>query len=126
MKKLCYYISEYMAVLVLAGALLALAFPRVLQPIPTKAINYMLGVVMFGMGLTLNLHDFKIVFSRPKDIIIGCLAQFTVMPLLAWGLSRAFQLDEALALAWCWWAAVPAARHRTSSPTWRKATWPCR
>jgi len=98
MKKLCYYISEYMAVLVLAGALLALAFPRVLQPIPTKAINYMLGVVMFGMGLTLNLHDFKIVFSRPKDIIIGCLAQFTVMPLLAWGLSRAFQLDEALAL----------------------------
>ena len=98
MKKLCHYISEYMAWLVLAGALLALAFPSVLQPIPTKTINYMLGVVMFGMGLTLNLQDFKIVFSRPKDIIIGCLAQFTVMPLLAWGLSKAFQLDEALAL----------------------------
>lgn len=98
MKKLCHYISEYMALLVLAAALLALAFPSVLQPIPTKAINYLLGVVMFGMGLTLNLHDFKIVFSRPKDIIIGCLAQFTVMPLLAWGLSKAFQLDEALAL----------------------------
>ena len=87
-----------MAWLVLAGALLALAFPSVLQPIPTKTINYMLGVVMFGMGLTLNLRDFKVVFSRPKDIIIGCLAQFTVMPLLAWGLSKAFQLDEALAL----------------------------
>ncbi|MBQ3632831.1 MAG: bile acid:sodium symporter family protein [Paludibacteraceae bacterium] len=98
MKKLCHYISEYMAWLVLAGALLALAFPSVLQPIPTKTINYMLGVVMFGMGLTLNLLDFKIVFSRPKDIIIGCLAQFTVMPLLAWGLAKAFQLDEALAL----------------------------
>ena len=53
---------------------------------------------MFGMGLTLNLQDFKIVFSRPKDVIIGCLAQFTVMPLLAWGLSRLFSLDEALAL----------------------------
>jgi BASS family bile acid:Na+ symporter len=38
------------------------------------------------------------VFSRPKDVVIGCLAQFTVMPLLAWALSRLFQLDEALAL----------------------------
>ena len=87
-----------MAVLVLVCAVLSLLFPAVLQPIPTKTINYLLGVVMFGMGLALNLHDFKIVFSRPKDIIIGCLAQFTVMPLLAWGLAKVFQLDEALAL----------------------------
>jgi len=98
MKRLCHYISEYMSILVLAAALLALAFPSMLQEIPTKAINYLLGVVMFGMGLTLNLRDFRIVFSRPKDVIVGCLAQFTVMPLLAWGLSRLFSLDEALAL----------------------------
>lgn len=98
MKKLCHYISKYMAVLVLVGALLSLAFPSVLRPIPVKTINYLLGVVMFGMGLTLNLNDFKIVFSRPKDMIIGCLAQFTIMPLLAWGLTKVFQLDEALAL----------------------------
>lgn len=87
-----------MALLVLAAALLALAFPAVLQQIRPTAINYMLGMVMFGMGLTLNLQDFKIVFSRPKDVIVGCLAQFTVMPLLAWGLAQLFQLDEALAL----------------------------
>ena len=98
MKKLCHYISGYMGVLVLAAALLALAFPSVLGQVPTKVINYLLGVVMFGMGLTLNLKDFRIVFSRPKDVIVGCLAQFTVMPLLAWGLAKAFQLDEALAL----------------------------
>ena len=84
MKTLCHYISEYMGVLVLVAALLALAFPSVLQQVPTTVINYLLGVVMFGMGLTLNLQDFKIVFSRPKDVIIGCLAQFTIMPLLAW------------------------------------------
>ena len=98
MKKLCHFISEYMGVLVLAAALLALIFPGVLKQIPTTVINYLLGVVMFGMGLTLNLHDFKIVFSRPKDVIVGCLAQFTIMPLLAWGLARLFSLDEALAL----------------------------
>ena len=98
MKKLCRCISEYMAVLVLAGALLALAFPGMLQAVPTKTINYLLGAIMFGMGLTLTAGDFKVVFSRPKDIAIGCLAQFTVMPLLAWGLAKAFRLDEALAL----------------------------
>lgn len=98
MKKLCLYISKYMALLVLTGALLSLVFPQVLQTIPMKTINYMLGVIMFGMGLTLNLKDFKIVFSRPKDMLIGCMAQFTIMPLLAWGLTIIFQIDEALAL----------------------------
>ena len=87
-----------MGVLVLAAALLALAVPSMFQQVRPTVINYLLGVVMFGMGLTLNLHDFKIVFSRPKDIIIGCLAQFTIMPLLAWSLARLFALDEALAL----------------------------
>ena len=98
MKKICNYISEYMGVLVLVSAVLALIFPQLLQQIRPTVINYLLGLVMFGMGLTLNLKDFKIVFSRPKDVIIGCLAQFTVMPLLAWLLTRLFSLDEALAL----------------------------
>lgn len=58
----------------------------------------MLGVIMFGMGLTLSPADFRIVLSRPKDILIGCLAQFTVMPLLAFGISWALQLPKELAL----------------------------
>lgn len=87
-----------MGILVLLAAVLALVFPDSLRQIRPTVINYLLGVVMFGMGLTLNLQDFKIVFSRPKDVIIGCLAQFTIMPLLAWILVRLFSLDEALAL----------------------------
>lgn len=98
MKRLCHLISDYMGILVLIAAVLALLFPETLATVRPTVINYLLGVVMFGMGLTLNLHDFQIVFSRPKDVIIGCLAQFTVMPLLAWILSRLFALDEALAL----------------------------
>ena len=59
-------------------------------------INMLLGVVMFGMGLATKLEDFKVVFSRPRDIAIGCVAQFTIMPALAWMLARPFGLDEAL------------------------------
>lgn len=87
-----------MGLLVLATALLALAQPKLFGAVPTSVINYLLGIVMFGMGLTLRPLDFKIVFSRPRDVVIGCLAQFTVMPLLAWCLARLFALDEALAL----------------------------
>jgi BASS family bile acid:Na+ symporter len=98
MKKLVSYISTYMGVLVLLAAVFALLFPDTLSSVRPTVINYLLGVVMFGMGLTLNLQDFKVVFSRPKDVIAGCLAQFTIMPLLAWGLSTLFALDEALML----------------------------
>ena len=98
MKKLCHFISEYMGLLVLATAVLALVVPGLFSSIKPAVVNPLLGVIMFGMGMSLRLEDFKIVFSRPKDVIIGCLAQFTIMPLLAWGLSQAFQLDEALAL----------------------------
>ena len=85
-----------MGVLVLLSALLALAFPDVLSHLKPTLINPLLGVIMFGMGLTLKPEDFRVVFSRPKDILIGCLAQFTVMPLLAFALSRLFSLNEAL------------------------------
>ena len=98
MKRLCKLISDYMGVLVLLSALLALLMPDIFSRISPTVINPLLGVIMFGMGLTLQLEDFRVVFSRPKDVIIGCVAQFTVMPLLAWVLSRVFQLDEALAI----------------------------
>ena len=53
---------------------------------------------MFGMGLTLSAQDFRVVFSRPKDVLIGCIAQFAVMPFMAWLLVKVFSLPQELAL----------------------------
>lgn len=97
-KTICHYISEYMGVLVLAGAVVALVAPSALSGIKPTVINPLLGVIMFGMGMALKVDDFKIVFSRPRDIMIGCAAQFTIMPLLAYTLARLFALDDALAV----------------------------
>ena len=85
-----------MAVIVLAVAALALFVPGSCLWIRTSWINYLLMLVMFGMGLTLRPEDFVIVFKQPKNIVTGCLAQFTIMPLLAFGLGRAFGLEEGL------------------------------
>ena len=98
MKRLCDFIAQWMGVLVLLVAAVALFLPASFVWIDTKAINPLLGVIMFGMGLTLSPKDFQIVLSRPKDILVGCLAQFTIMPLLAWLLTLAFSLPKELAL----------------------------
>ena len=98
MKVLCDYIARWMGMIVLAVGAVSLFVPSSFIWIDTWTINPMLGVIMFGMGLTLSPHDFKVVLSRPKDILIGCLAQFTVMPLLAWLLAWCFSLPKELAL----------------------------
>ncbi|MBP5523428.1 MAG: bile acid:sodium symporter family protein [Bacteroidaceae bacterium] len=98
MKAICDFISRWMGVLVLLVAAVSLLQPSSFLWVDTKNINPMLGLIMFGMGLTLSPKDFHIVLYRPKDIIIGCLAQFTVMPLLAIGLSLLFSLPKELAL----------------------------
>ena len=98
MKKVCDFIAQWMGLLVLVVAAVAMFLPESFIWIDTKTINPLLGVIMFGMGLTLSPKDFKIVLSRPKDILIGCLAQFTIMPLLAWLLTLAFSLPKELAL----------------------------
>ena len=98
MKKICDFIARWRGLLVLLIAAISLLIPASFSWIDTWSINPLLGVIMFGMGLTLSPHDFRIVLSRPKDILIGCLAQFTVMPLLAWGLAWVFALPKELAL----------------------------
>lgn len=51
---------------------------------------------MFGMGVSLKPKDLLYVVRHPKYILIGCIGQFTVMPLLAFGLGHIFGLDTAL------------------------------
>ena len=98
MKSICDLIAQWMGALVLLLAIASMAFPEVLLPLDMKIINPLLGLIMFGMGLTLKPDDFRVVFQRPKDVLLGCLAQFTVMPLLAWLLAKAFSLSDELAL----------------------------
>ena len=96
MKTIAHFFSRFMALIVLAVAALALFVPSSGLWISLKAVNYLLMVVMFGMGLTMKLDDFKVVFTQPKDVLIGCLAQFTVMPLLAFSLGKIFGLEAGL------------------------------
>lgn len=96
MKSVSDFIGKYMAVIVLAVSVLALFQPKTCLWVQTGWVNYLLMIVMFGMGLTLKADDFAIVFSRPGDVIIGCMAQYLIMPALAFGLGTIFGLREEL------------------------------
>lgn len=63
----------------------------------TAYIAPLLGVVMFGMGLTLTGQDFVRVFKKPLYVAVGVAAQFTIMPLLALLLAVSFRLPQELA-----------------------------
>ncbi|WP_428909789.1 bile acid:sodium symporter family protein [Niallia sp. Krafla_26] len=60
-------------------------------------ITTLLMIVMFGVGMTMKPVDFKLVLTKPKSVIIGVLAQFTIMPLLAYGIAVLFNLPPELA-----------------------------
>ncbi|WP_068677768.1 bile acid:sodium symporter family protein [Oceanobacillus sp. Castelsardo] len=60
-------------------------------------VSLLLGIIMFGMGLTLTVDDFKGVFLAPKSVLIGVVSQYTIMPLTAFGLAYAFNLPPEIA-----------------------------
>ena len=96
MKAVSQWVGRYMAVIVLVVALLALFVPATCLWVQTSWINFLLMMVMFGMGLTLKSEDFVLVFRRPGDILAGCVAQYTLMPLLAFVIGRLFGMEEGL------------------------------
>ncbi len=96
LEKLSDFVGKYMAIIVVIIAATALFAPATLSWIKPSWVTKLLMIVMFGMGLTMKPSDFAVVFKRPKDIIIGFFAQFTIMPLLAFALGKIFRLDDAL------------------------------
>ncbi|UCC15367.1 MAG: bile acid:sodium symporter family protein [Gammaproteobacteria bacterium] len=69
--------------------------PQIFTPL-REAIVPLLGIVMFGMGLTLTPANFAEVLSRPRLVAIGVGLQFGAMPLAAWLIGHALGLPPAL------------------------------
>ena len=97
-KKISTWIASHVTWIVVVVTLIALLVPQSFVWMETATVTPLLGTVMFGMGLTLRPSDFLPVFRRPKEIIVGELAQFIIMPLVAWALCKMLSLPTELAL----------------------------
>lgn len=95
--KLTQFVSKTFAIWVVVFAYIAAQFPETFK-IFVPWIPYLLGIVMLGMGLTLTFRDFAEVTKNPKSVLIGVVAQFIVMPSIAYGLAKLFNLPPDLAI----------------------------
>ena len=91
------FVSNTFAIWVLAFAIISYFIPQGFVWL-LKFVVPLLGIIMFGMGLTLSKKDFQEVFTRPKDVLIGVLGQFLIMPALAWFLVTIFNLPPEIAV----------------------------
>lgn len=97
LRKLIDVLVNNMALLVLIVSAIGLVQPWTLSWIGPY-IPWMLGVVMFGMGMTLTLEDFRTILRRPWEVLLGVVAQFLIMPFVAYVIVKGLQLPPELAI----------------------------
>lgn len=91
------FIKKYMSIMVLISAVIGFFSPKTfVWAVPH--LNTLLGFIMFGMGMTLKEEDFLLVIKRPKDVILGTIIQFAIMPLSAFIIAKIFNLSGELAV----------------------------
>ncbi|MCK0911504.1 bile acid:sodium symporter family protein [Acinetobacter pittii] len=91
------FIQKTFALWVIVFAALALWQPEFFVWLKAY-IPWILGIIMLGMGMTMTVDDFKGVLQSPKAVLIGVVAQFVVMPGLAYVLCKLFNLPPEIAV----------------------------
>lgn len=78
-----------------------------MSALTTVGLPVALGIIMFGLGLSLTLADFARVLRQPKAVMVALLCQLIVLPAICFGLVLAFQLPPVLAVGMMMLAASP-------------------
>ena len=101
MKKICTLIGKYFGIIAIIFLIIGLTMPTQFHWVLGKTagistLALLLGLIMFGMGMTMNVKDFVLVLKQPKFLVIGAFAQFVIMPSLAYAIATMLNLDPAL------------------------------
>ncbi|MGN0909203.1 MAG: bile acid:sodium symporter family protein, partial [Succinivibrio sp.] len=98
LKKFSNVLAQQTSVFVIAVAVLAYFCPSLFSWVKGYWSLAIIAIIMFSMGLTITTENFKILMSRPMDIFIGAVAQYTIMPGIAWTIAKTFQLPNDIAV----------------------------
>ena len=98
LQKVSAWLAKWTPLFILAVAIGAYFAPCVFGWVRGYTQTAVLGVIMLTMGMTLKAEDFRVLLSRPADIAIGALAQFTLMPLIALVLVHSLGLPKAVGI----------------------------
>ncbi len=89
-------ITNFFTFWIILFSVIAYLYPSHFADLKTLIVPT-LGIIMFGMGVTLTVSDFRRVFLRPKDIGVGVATQYLAMPFFGFVLAEIFGLDPLLA-----------------------------
>jgi len=109
MKKIVeYFLNLYLLWIVLAFAL-AFYKPEIFMWFTRGSwMSWALVLVMFGMGLTLRVEDFKALFQMPRTVTLAAISQFTIMPFFGWFIGKVLGLPVEFAVGLIVVACCPA------------------
>jgi BASS family bile acid:Na+ symporter len=107
-KTLSFYTRSF-ALWVILGGLVAYVWPAPLASLDRRAVNGVFALTMFGIGAVLQAADFRRILHRPGIVLIGTITQYSLMPLTAYGIANALDLDPQIAVGLILTAAAPGA-----------------
>ena len=105
LQKVSKFLSDYTSIVVIAIAVITFLVPGMMSWVNYKLFvdfvankftnqSIIIGIIMFSMGLTLTAQDLK----RPFDICVGAIAQYLIMPFLAFGITKVLGLSDGIGL----------------------------
>lgn len=97
LKSLSDLLSSKASIFIILTALMTFFQPQLFVWVKGSVQTVILGIIMLTMGLTLTPSDFRLLARRPMDIFVGTLAQFSIMPVVAFTLSWLFAQIPVLA-----------------------------
>lgn len=98
LKQISHLLAKFTALVIVLCALVTFFKPELFTWVKGDVQTIVLGLIMLSMGMTLGKKDYQILAQRPLDILIGTVAQYTVMPFVAIAIAQAFQLSPAMTL----------------------------
>ncbi len=90
-------LASYTSPFIIGVAALTFWKPEIFLWVKGDVQSLVLGIIMLTMGMTLTSDDFRILAKRPLDIFIGAVAQYTLMPLIAFILVHTLHLPKGIA-----------------------------
>ncbi|HSG11759.1 MAG TPA: bile acid:sodium symporter family protein [Gammaproteobacteria bacterium] len=89
-------LTHYFALWVILVSVIACLYPAPFLPIKSYIVP-LLGLIMFGMGMTLRVEDFRVALLKPVPVFIGVTLQYLAMPALGFGLAVLLKLPPDIA-----------------------------
>ncbi|OHB80054.1 MAG: hypothetical protein A2Z25_06410 [Planctomycetes bacterium RBG_16_55_9] len=108
LKKILSFYTKYFAVWVIVFGAAAYVWPGPFVALKGY-MDWFFALTMFGIGAVLEVEDFKRIVAKPIIVLIGSIAQFTIMPLGAFMLAKLFRLPPEIAVGLILTGSAPGA-----------------